>query len=29
MGVTDTAALNAIFPLLGNFSSNNLGFLTP
>jgi len=27
MGVTDSAALGGIFPLLGNFSNNNLGFM--
>jgi uncharacterized protein (DUF1501 family) len=27
MGVTDTAALNAIFPLLKNFSASDLGFM--
>ncbi len=27
MGVTDSATLNTIFPLLGNFSTNNLGFM--
>lgn len=27
MGVTDSAALSAIFPLLGNFSSSDLGFM--
>jgi uncharacterized protein (DUF1501 family) len=29
MGVTDNAALNSIFPLLGNFSGNDLGFMNP
>jgi uncharacterized protein (DUF1501 family) len=28
MGVTDSTALNAIFPLLPNFASNDLGFLS-
>jgi uncharacterized protein (DUF1501 family) len=27
MGVTDSNALDAMFPLLGNFSSSNLGFM--
>ncbi|MBL8030692.1 MAG: Tat pathway signal protein, partial [Candidatus Doudnabacteria bacterium] len=27
MGVTDSAALNAMFPLLGNFSGSDLGFM--
>ncbi len=27
MGVTDSSALDAMFPLLGNFSSSNLGFM--
>lgn len=27
MGVTDTAALSAMFPLLGNFASSDLGFM--
>ena len=27
MGVTDSAALSSIFPLVGNFASNNLGFM--
>jgi len=27
MGVTDSAALNSIFPLLTNFSGNDLGFM--
>jgi len=27
MGVTDSAALNSIFPLLTNFSGNHLGFM--
>jgi hypothetical protein len=29
MGVTDSSALDAMFPLLDNFASNNLGFMTP
>lgn len=29
MGVTDNATLNSIFPLLGNFSGNDLGFMNP
>jgi uncharacterized protein (DUF1501 family) len=28
MGVSDSAALGSIFPLLGNFSSNDLGFMS-
>lgn len=28
MGVTDSAALNALFPLLRNFSSSDLGFMS-